>query len=145
MAKRAKQQEPKPERNIEEDPNWWCGNSLRISSHAIDRARERCPKSMAELAQRMFGSLLAGAIYNPRGKPVILEPDKDHVYQVALPFFNAKEQSDKPIGFAVIAPDKEESNIIVCRTFLEPDSYQLYDRDKQPIPLWYIRFKDRIS
>ncbi len=130
---------------IEDDPNWWCGNSLRISEHAIDRARERSPKSIKKLSQRMLGSLLAGAIYNPRGKPLVLAPDKDNVYQVALPFFNAKDPTnDKPIGYVIIAPDEDEPEISVCKTFLEPDSWQLHGREGLPIPLWYLRFKERI-
>ena len=143
MVKRTPREDPE-RLKIEEDPNWWCGNSLRISSHAIDRARERCPESMGELSQRLFGSLLAGAIYNPRGEPLVLEPDKEGVMQVALPFFNAKEEGGA-LGYIVIAPDKDDPEIIVCLTFLEPDSYQLHDRENQPRPLWYLRFKDRIK
>lgn len=122
-----------------EAAGWWVGKNLRISDHAIERARTYGPLFFTQLNNYELGRLIAGAIYNPTKDIKYLEADEVEVCQVASPFY----ANDGLIGFAIICPDKDEPDIIVCKTILDPRAWQLFVNNMPTSPQWYDDFRDK--
>src|SRR3990167_1523889 len=121
-----------------EAAGWWVGKNLRISDHAIERAREYGPLFFTEFNNYELGRLIAGAIYNPTKDIKYLEADEVEVCQVASPFY----ANGSLVGFAMICPDKDEPDIVVCKTILYPKAWQLFANNTPKSPQWYNNFRD---
>jgi hypothetical protein len=64
-----------------------------------------------------------------------------HNRQIAIPF----EYANATQGWLVLTRDRESPGQVVCKTFLEPDSWQLQVEVTLIEPSWYIEFRHQVK
>lgn len=115
-----------------------------IARHVGDRVYERL-QALGSVTRNHVYRIMAGAIFNPRGSPLLLHPKlPKSQQQVGLPVYHGGQQ-DVLFGYLALGEDTKDDYDVAVKTFLLPNHFQIRDAARGPMPDWYVRFlKKRI-
>jgi hypothetical protein len=86
--------------------------------------------------------MCAGAIYKFTGTPRVILPKGEERSiedrQLALPFVD--QMTRDIVGYLVLSKDRDVLDVVICKTFLAPDHWQVRTKLVAAAPEWYARF-----
>jgi len=134
------------EQERRESDSAWISGRLAITTHAIQRARERLSAKLQNATWARVARMIEKAVRHPRGEVESHASIQDGKFQVVVPFVS---HAGDVVGYLVVGRDERRAGIVVM-TWLEPETVEHNRRVNRrmgltfsDLPRWWKAFQVR--
>lgn len=126
----------------------WISGPVAITSHTIDRVKERLTEKFHRVPRDVVARQIAGKVCNPDREAEPWAAIQNGAFQVALPFIN--RSTGEEIGHLIVGLDAKRAGVFVV-TLLDPEMVKA-DREGNRrmgltfdgLPRWWAAFQSQM-